>query len=98
MYCPIGSAGLALPEVQPPPVPVAVAADTIAPFAVGPTWIRTVTGCVSVAVPVKDGVVSYGGELGAFNVTAGAPVLTVKVTGGLRPVSPAAFVSIATAV
>ena len=36
VYFPLGSAGLALPDVQAPPVPVAVALETIEPFAVAP--------------------------------------------------------------
>ena len=36
VYCPLASAGLASPDVQAPPVPVAVALATIEPFAVAP--------------------------------------------------------------
>jgi hypothetical protein len=36
VYCPIGSAGFELPDAQPAPVPVAVAAETIVPLVVGP--------------------------------------------------------------
>jgi hypothetical protein len=80
VYCPTGSAGLAGPDVHPAPVPVAVDAETIVPFVVAPAWISTLTGVVSLAVPVKDGVVSHGAELGEFSVTAGGEVITVNVT------------------
>jgi hypothetical protein len=89
VYCPADRGGVALPEVQAPPVPVAVAAETIAPFVVAPMWIWTVTGLVSLAVPVKDGVALLDGDLGEFNVTVGAAVFTVNVTGELVPVSDA---------
>ena len=36
VYCPLGRAGLASPELQAPPVPVAVALATIDPFALLP--------------------------------------------------------------
>jgi len=36
VYCPLDRAGLALPDVQPAPVPVAVAVETTVPFAVTP--------------------------------------------------------------
>jgi hypothetical protein len=36
VYCPLAKVGLALPEVQAPPVPGAVAVETTAPVAVGP--------------------------------------------------------------
>ena len=87
VYCPLARAGLALPDVQPAPVPVAVAAETTAPFAVTPAWIWTVTGVVSLAVPVKDGVVLLEGDGGGLKVTLGAAVSTVNVTGALVPVS-----------
>ena len=57
VYWPAGSAGLALPDVHPARVPAAVAFETSVPFAVAPAWIWTVTGVVSLAVPVNDGVV-----------------------------------------
>jgi len=41
---------------------------------------------VSLAVPVKDGVVLLDGVSGWFRVTVGGAVLTVKVTGALVPV------------
>jgi hypothetical protein len=40
---------------------------------------------LSLAVPVKDGVVLLDGDFVAFNVTVGELVLTVKVTGSLTP-------------
>ena len=57
------------------------------PFAVGPAWIWTVTGVVSVAVPLKDGVALSDGDSGMFSVTVGAAVSTVKVTGRLSLVA-----------
>jgi hypothetical protein len=61
-------------------------------------WIWTVTGLVSLAVPVKDGVALLDGDLGEFNVTVGAAVLTVNVTAELVPVSDARLVCEASAV
>ena len=98
VYCPIDRAGLALPDVQPAPVPVAVAVETAVPFAVAPAWIWTVTRVESLAVPLKDGVVLSEGDLGEFNVTVGAAVSTVNVTGELIPVSDVRLVCIARAV
>ena len=83
VYCPLASAGLAPPEVQSPPVPEAVAVETTAPFVVAPAWIWTVTGVVSLAKPLNDGVVSLDGETGWSNVTVGELVSTVNVTGAL---------------
>ena len=78
---------------------MAVAVETVEPSAVGPAWIWTVTGVVSLAVPVNDGVVSLEGETGGSNVTAGELVSTVNVTGGsLRPVSSRRLVCAACAV
>ena|SRR5947209_5801189 len=46
----------------------------------------TVTGLVSLAVPVNDGVATFERCLSAgFNVTVGAVVSTMKVTGTLVP-------------
>ena len=101
VYCPLESAGLALLDVQPPPLPVAVAIETTGPFAVVPAWIWTVTGVMSLAAPVKDGVVLLEGEVGEFKVTVGAAVklvFTVNETGGLVPVSEAKLVCFACAV
>ncbi len=98
VYWPTDSAGLASPEVQPAPVPVAVAVETTGPFAVGPAWIWTVIGVTSLAVPAKDGVVSSEGDWGEFNVTVGAAVSIVNVTGKLVPVSEAKLVCVACAV
>ncbi|TMM18072.1 MAG: hypothetical protein E6F96_07180 [Actinobacteria bacterium] len=36
VYCPLGRAGLALPDIHPAPVPVAVAVETTVPLAVAP--------------------------------------------------------------
>jgi hypothetical protein len=44
-----------------------------------------VTCVVSLAVPLKDGVVLFDGDTGWFNVTVGAAVSTVNVTGRLVP-------------
>ena len=98
VYWPTGSAGLALPDVQPAPVPAAVAFETSVPFAVAPAWIWTVTGVVSLAVPLNDGVVLSDGDSGGFNVTVGAAVSTVNVTGRLSPVSAERLVCVACAV
>ena len=95
VYSPIGREGLAPPDVQLAPVPVAVALETSVPLAVAPAWIRTVTGVTSLAVPLNEGVVLSEEESGAFNVTLGAAVSTVKVAVVL-PVSP--FVCVAWAV
>ena len=43
--------------------------------------MRTITGVVSVAVPLNDGVVSFDGGPIEFNVTAGEAVMIVNVTG-----------------
>jgi len=72
VYCPVDRAGLALLDAQPLPVPVAVVTETIVPFAVAPAWIWTVTGVMSLAVPVKDGVMLLDGDWGEVNVTVGA--------------------------
>jgi hypothetical protein len=95
VYCPLESAGLVLPDFQPEPVPVAVVVETTVPFAVTPAWICTLTGVVSLAVPVKDGVWLLDGDSGGFNVTLGAAVSTVNVTGALVPVSALRLVCVA---
>src|SRR5947209_14932316 len=43
--------------------------------------MRTVTGVVLLAVPVKDGVGLSDGDAGAFNVTLGAAASAVNITG-----------------
>ena len=53
---------------------------------------------VSLAVPLKDGVVSLEGDGGWLNVTVGGAVLTVKVTSALLPTSEARFACVACAV
>ena len=101
LYCPLVRAGLALLDIQLLPLPVAVAIETTGPFAVAPAWIWTVTGVMSLAAPVKDGVVLLEGEVGEFKVTVGAAVklvFTVNKTGGLVPVSEARLVCFACAV
>jgi hypothetical protein len=98
VYCPVERDGDAWPDVQPAPVPVAVAIETSVPFTVAPAWIWTVTGVVSLAVPVKDGVVLLDGDSGEFKVTLGAAVSTVNVTGALVPVSDLGLVCEACAV
>jgi hypothetical protein len=58
-----------------------------------------VTGVVSLAFPLKDGVVSFEGDFGWFNVTSGAAVFTVKATGALFPAGlPRELLCVATAV
>jgi len=44
-----------------------------------------VTVVVSLAVPVKDGVVLLERSAGEFNVTVGGAVSTLNVTAALRP-------------
>src|SRR5437773_475729 len=82
---PVLSSGLAWPELQSPPVPVAPAVETTGPAALGPSWIAIVTGVLSDAVPENDGVVSFEGDFGRFKVTSGGPVSTLNVTGALTP-------------
>src|SRR5437879_1570972 len=56
---------------------------------------------MSLAVPVKDGVVLLDGDAGEFKVTVGAAEasgFTVNVTGALLPVSDARLVCVACAV
>jgi hypothetical protein len=79
-------------------VPVAVAIATSVPFSVAPVWIWTVIGVVSLAVPVKAGVVLLDGDSGEFKVTLGAAVSTVNVTAALVPVSDFGLVCEARAV
>jgi hypothetical protein len=58
-----------------------------------------VTSSVSLALPVKDGVVSFDGDGGWLKVTVGAEVLTVKVTVLLFPAGfPSALGCVAIAV
>jgi hypothetical protein len=45
----------------------------------------TVTGVVSLAEPVKNGVVLLERDIGELNVTVGGAVSTVNVTGSLVP-------------
>src|SRR2546421_11845564 len=47
--------------------------------------MRTVTGSMSLALPVNDGVVSFDGDLGLFRLTVGGEVLTVNVIVLLTP-------------
>jgi len=59
----------------------------------------TTTSVVSVAVPVKDGVVSLDGDAGLFNVTVGEAVSTIKDTVRLLPSGfPSELSCVATAV
>ena len=57
-----------------------------------------VTGVVSLAKPVKDGVVSFDSGVGWFSLTVGAAVSTVNVTASLAPFSSARLVCVACAV
>ena len=68
------------------------------PFVVGPAWMPTVTGVVSLALPLNAGVALAEGVSGWSSVTVGAAVSTVNVTGELTPVSEAPFVCSARAV
>ena|SRR5438552_3298963 len=47
--------------------------------------MRTMTGVVSLADPLKDGAVLFDGDGGAFKVTVGDDVSTTNVTGELVP-------------
>src|SRR5207248_90643 len=47
--------------------------------------MRTVTGVVSLADPLKEGAVLFDGDGGAIKVTVGDVVSTVKVTALLAP-------------
>src|SRR5436190_1461987 len=59
----------------------------------------TVTVSVSLAVPLKEGVVSLDGDAGWLNVTVGEAVLTVTVRVSLRPSGlPSELGCVATAV
>jgi hypothetical protein len=60
--------------------------------------MSTVTGVVSLAVPVKEGVVLLERNAGEFSVTTGGLVLTVKLTELLVPGGlPSGLASVATA-
>ena len=59
----------------------------------------TMTGVLSLADPLKDGAVLFDGDGGAFKVTVGDVVSTVKVTGLLAPEGlPSELSCVATAV
>src|SRR2546430_15668463 len=61
--------------------------------------MRTMTGVVSLADPLKDGAVSFAGDGGAFKVTVGDVVSTAKVTDLLAPGGlPSELSCVATAV
>ena len=82
VFVPLDRAGVALPEVQLPVCGVAVALET-SWFA--ELYIWTMTGVVSLAVPVNDGVTLFDGDAGWRSVTVGGAVSTAKVTGLLVP-------------
>jgi hypothetical protein len=54
------------------------------PSAVSPLYTATVTGVVSLAVPLKDGAVFFDGEVGCSSVTVGASVPMVNVEEGVN--------------
>jgi hypothetical protein len=81
----LGNAGAAAVELQPPAIGVAVAVAIGEPVGLGPAQILTVTGVVSLAVPVKDGVLLLDGEGGVLSVTVGGAVSTTNVTWLLLP-------------
>ena len=87
VWRPRGSAGDALPELQLPRLPLAVAVATMSPSGRAPLKISTVTGEASLAVPENDGVVSFDLAGGGARVTAGARVSISKVTGSLAPMA-----------
>ncbi len=74
--------GLACPDVQAPPVPVAAAAAT----SVSPEKILIVTGFVSLAVPLNVGVASLESAATGLNLTFGGEAITVKAISALVPV------------
>src|SRR5207249_4018181 len=99
VYCPLESAGLALPDAQAPPVPGAVAVATTAPEVGSPAWRWMVRVVVSVAASVKDGVVLVEGDFRWRNVTVGEVVSTMNVRGWLTPEGfPSELSCVATAV
>ena len=85
---PPGRAGVTSPAVHPARVPGATAVATISPSGFVPSKISTVTCVSSLAVPVKDGVVSFDGDGGAFNATVGGFVSISNVIELLAPASP----------
>src|SRR5437763_8092396 len=82
---PVSKAGLAGLDVHASPTGVAVASDTGVPVGRSPSNTLIVTGVVSLAVPVNDGVRWFDGEVGCASVTVGAAVFTLNVAGALRP-------------
>jgi hypothetical protein len=98
VYSPLDRAGLALPEFHVPGAFVASALETSV-FEELKMW--TTTGSVSLASPLKEGVVFFDGEEIEFSVTVGDAVMTVNVTGDVvvvGSVSAASSVCSATAV
>src|SRR6202035_3250281 len=81
-YWPLEREGLAPPEFQPPGALVASALETSV-FEELKMW--TTTAVVSLASPLKDGVVLFDGEGIESSVTLGEAVLTVNLMGLLAP-------------
>ena len=80
----------------PAPLTGASAVATGLPVVFLPAKTFTVTGSLSLAVPLNDGVVSLDGELGPLIVTSGGSVLTWKRTSAVP--SPGSSACWATAV
>ena len=85
VYTPHGRAGLALPETHSPPRASPVAVATIGPVSAPPSWISTVTGAWSLAVPENAGTLFGDGDGSALSVTVGGAVSTMNVTCRLWP-------------
>jgi hypothetical protein len=101
VYAPSGNERLAGPDVQAPRVPVAVAVETAfgLPSTFAPAKISMLSGPMSLALPVNDGVALFVRAGGAFNTTVGAAGSTSKWIGALAPVGfPMELSSVAIAV
>ena len=73
VYWPFDRTGVTVPEVQLPPVPVALALDRGAASVFVPAYTLMVTRVVSLAVPVKDGAVLLERKGGEFALVARMP-------------------------
>src|SRR6202050_4428631 len=72
-------------DVQPDPVPMALASLMIVPLATTPSKMWTTTSVCSLAVPENVSVTWREGDFGWFRVTDGDAVLISKVIGALTP-------------
>ncbi|HEV2975873.1 MAG TPA: hypothetical protein VGX69_12905 [Solirubrobacteraceae bacterium] len=80
--------GVARLEVQPFPVPCAVALATASPLGSVPEKTSMLTGVASLAVPENDGVGSLEGDASSCSVTVGGCVSTTNVAGSLSSTTP----------